>query len=177
MDVLLQTPPSPFLLFPLSAVGTFWFVKSRLPEISRRKVIEEMAWTDHAAAMEEGIAARDDLRTSLGQAYVVRRCTELAATLQENAAGRTVLSMPYARADLTSLEEAGTEQETGAHLYRTTAYFLERIGITSLDELPELAPFLPEMDQFDEPDETPAPRPDHDAVRDSAVSPAGPAAG
>ncbi len=27
-----------------------------------------MAWTDHAAAMEEGVAARDDLRTSLGQA-------------------------------------------------------------------------------------------------------------
>ena len=72
-----------FLLFPVSAVATFWFVKSRLPEISRRKVVEEMAWTDHAAAMEEGIAARDDLRTSLGQAYVVRRCTELAATLHQ----------------------------------------------------------------------------------------------
>ena len=37
-----------------------------------------MAWTDHAAAMEEGVAARDDLRTSLGQPYVLRRCTELA---------------------------------------------------------------------------------------------------
>lgn len=43
------------------------------------------------------------------------------------------------------VEEAGTDEETGAHLYRTTSYFLERIGITSLDELPELAPFLPEM--------------------------------
>ena len=72
-----------FILFPVSAVATFWFVKSRLPEISRRKVIEEMAWTDHAAAMEEGVAARDDLRTSLGQSYVVRRCTELAATLHQ----------------------------------------------------------------------------------------------
>ena len=49
------------------------------PRSRRRKVVEEMAWTDHAAAMEEGIAARDDLRASLGQAYVVRRCTELAA--------------------------------------------------------------------------------------------------
>jgi segregation and condensation protein B len=47
------------------------------------------------------------------------------------------------------VEEAGTDQETGAHLYRTTGYFLERIGITSLDELPELAPFLPEMDDLD----------------------------
>ncbi len=72
-----------FVLFPVTAVVTFWFVKSRLPEISRRKVIEEMAWTDHAAAMEEGVAARDDLRTSLGQSYVVRRCTELASTLHQ----------------------------------------------------------------------------------------------
>lgn len=47
------------------------------------------------------------------------------------------------------VEEAGTDGETGAHLYRTTNYFLERIGITSLDELPELAPFVPDMDDLD----------------------------
>jgi segregation and condensation protein B len=47
------------------------------------------------------------------------------------------------------VEEAGTDQETGAHLYRTTSYFLERIGITSLEELPELAPFLPDMADLD----------------------------
>ena len=43
------------------------------------------------------------------------------------------------------VEEAGQDAGTGAHLYRTTTYFLERIGISSLDELPELAPYLPEM--------------------------------
>ena len=43
------------------------------------------------------------------------------------------------------VEEAGQDQETGANLYRTTNYFLERIGVTSLDELPELAPYLPDM--------------------------------
>ncbi len=43
------------------------------------------------------------------------------------------------------VEEAGNDAETGAHLYRTTSYFLERIGLSSLDELPEIAPFLPEM--------------------------------
>ena len=41
-------------------------------------------------------------------------------------------------------EEAGTDKETGAILYRTTGYFLERLGLASLDELPELAPFLPD---------------------------------
>ncbi|MFP8964177.1 SMC-Scp complex subunit ScpB [Streptomyces nanhaiensis] len=44
------------------------------------------------------------------------------------------------------IEEAGTEPETGAILYRTTNYFLERMGLRGLDELPELAPFLPEAD-------------------------------
>ncbi|RNL63687.1 SMC-Scp complex subunit ScpB [Nocardioides marmoriginsengisoli] len=47
------------------------------------------------------------------------------------------------------VEEAGADAETGANLYRTSTYFLERIGITSLDELPELAPFVPDMDEFD----------------------------
>ncbi len=42
------------------------------------------------------------------------------------------------------VEEAGTDTETGAILYRTTGYFLERLGLASLEELPELAPFLPE---------------------------------
>ena len=41
-------------------------------------------------------------------------------------------------------EEAGTDSETGAILYRTTGYFLERLGLASLDDLPDLAPFLPE---------------------------------
>ncbi|HEX6450171.1 MAG TPA: SMC-Scp complex subunit ScpB [Trebonia sp.] len=41
-------------------------------------------------------------------------------------------------------EDCGTDGDTGAILYRTTGYFLERMGLASLDELPDLAPFLPE---------------------------------
>jgi len=48
------------------------------------------------------------------------------------------------------VEEAGHDPETGAVLYRTTQYFLHRIGLRSLDELPALAPFLPEVDALDE---------------------------
>ncbi|MBV6702840.1 SMC-Scp complex subunit ScpB [Kitasatospora aureofaciens] len=47
------------------------------------------------------------------------------------------------------VEEAGSEPETGAILYRTTNYFLERMGLRGLDELPELAPFLPEVDDVE----------------------------
>jgi segregation and condensation protein B len=42
------------------------------------------------------------------------------------------------------VQDSGTDPETGAILYRTTGYFLERLGMASLDELPDLAPFLPE---------------------------------
>ena len=48
------------------------------------------------------------------------------------------------------VEEAGQDAETGANLYRTSSYFLERIGVTSLDELPELAPYLPDMDELED---------------------------
>ena len=55
------------------------------------------------------------------------------------------------------VEEAGTDEETGAHLYRTSSYFLERIGVGSLDELPELAPFLPGVDDYEDDQESAAP--------------------
>jgi segregation and condensation protein B len=55
------------------------------------------------------------------------------------------------------VEEAGTDHETGAHLYRTSNYFLERIGVTSLDDLPELAPFLPGVDDYEDEQEVVAP--------------------
>ncbi|HEU4812585.1 MAG TPA: SMC-Scp complex subunit ScpB [Nocardioides sp.] len=48
------------------------------------------------------------------------------------------------------VEEAGQDHETGANLYRTTNYFLERIGVGSIDELPELAPYLPDMDDLED---------------------------
>lgn len=51
------------------------------------------------------------------------------------------------------VEEAGTDQESGAILFRTTRYFLERLGLPALSDLPELAPFLPES--ADEPDAGP----------------------
>ena len=48
------------------------------------------------------------------------------------------------------IEESGRDSEAGATLYGTTTYFLERLGLGSLDELPPLAPYLPEMDALDD---------------------------
>jgi segregation and condensation protein B len=42
------------------------------------------------------------------------------------------------------IEECGTEPETGAHLYRTSNLFLEKLGLDTVEQLPPLAPFLPD---------------------------------
>ena len=47
------------------------------------------------------------------------------------------------------IEEAGIDQSSQAILYRTTAYFLERLGIASLDDLPDLAEHLPDLAELD----------------------------
>ncbi|MGC5311318.1 SMC-Scp complex subunit ScpB [Micromonospora zamorensis] len=42
------------------------------------------------------------------------------------------------------VEECGTETDSGAFLYKTTTLFLEKLGLNTVDELPPLAPFLPD---------------------------------
>jgi segregation and condensation protein B len=83
------------------------------------------------------------------------------------------------------VEEAGTEHETGAILYRTTGYFLERLGLASLEELPELAPFLPNQIEeaanqagvVPEPIEVPADRAGEDPGQAAVVAEQGEEAG
>jgi segregation and condensation protein B len=48
------------------------------------------------------------------------------------------------------VEEAGIEGESGAVLYQTTSFFLEKLGLNSITDLPALAPFLPDIDGLDE---------------------------
>jgi segregation and condensation protein B len=47
------------------------------------------------------------------------------------------------------VEEYGNDLETGAVLYQTTGFFLERMGLKTLDELPDLAPLLPSAAEVD----------------------------
>ena len=44
------------------------------------------------------------------------------------------------------ITEVGADPDTGGGLYRTTEEFLEKMGITSVEELPSLGPLLPELD-------------------------------
>ena len=72
-----------WVLFPLVAGLTVLVIRPSLPRLAQLKVAEEMAWTDHAAALEEGVAGADDLRTSLGQPFAVARLARLSAVVQE----------------------------------------------------------------------------------------------
>ncbi|HTI23498.1 MAG TPA: SMC-Scp complex subunit ScpB [Kutzneria sp.] len=48
------------------------------------------------------------------------------------------------------IEETGNDPDTGGILYRTTELFLERLGLSSLKDLPPIAPLLPEVDAIDD---------------------------
>jgi len=48
------------------------------------------------------------------------------------------------------IEERGSDPETHGVRYGTTELFLERLGLRSLEELPPIAPLLPDIDTIDD---------------------------
>jgi len=52
------------------------------------------------------------------------------------------------------ITEAGTDADSGAVTFSTTELFLERLGLTSLTDLPDIAPLLPDVDVIDDISET-----------------------
>jgi segregation and condensation protein B len=48
------------------------------------------------------------------------------------------------------ITEAGTDPDSGAVTFATTELFLERLGLTSLSDLPDIAPLLPDVDVIDD---------------------------
>ena len=48
------------------------------------------------------------------------------------------------------ITEAGTDEDTGATTFATTELFLERLGLESLTDLPDIAPLLPDVDTIED---------------------------
>ncbi|WP_432561192.1 ATP-binding cassette domain-containing protein [Kineococcus sp. SYSU DK003] len=86
-----------WIAFPLVAVAVWFAVRGLTVVLVRRKVAEEVAWTDHAAQLEEAVAGRDDVRSSLGQPHVVRRYAALAAQVLTRVRATSTLSAAVAR--------------------------------------------------------------------------------
>src|SRR4051795_7418029 len=141
-----------FILFPVLAILTWFAIRSLLGEISRRKVVEEMAWTDHAAVLEEGIAGRDDLRTSLGQAHVLRRVARLSADVHAKFGAVVDVESRLVRragvllhALLAGIAVAGVALASGGHLSVAQVVTLFLVTSTFVGQIAMVANHLPDL--------------------------------
>jgi segregation and condensation protein B len=123
--------------FDLREVGTGWRFYTREEHAD---VVERFAVDGQHAKLTQ--AALETLAVVAYRQPVSRARVSAIRGVNVDAVMRTLVSRGLA-------EEAGVERETGAHLYRTTTYFLERMGLTSVEQLPEIAPFLPEMAELE----------------------------
>lgn len=141
-----------WLLFPLVGVGTVLLVRPLTAEVAQRKLVEEVAWTDHAAAMEEGVAARDDLRSSLGQAYLVRRCAELSAVVHARVAASCESASKIGRRAglllhglLAGTALAGTVLVTQGELSTASLVTLFLVTTTFVGQIDQISRHLPDL--------------------------------
>ena len=142
------------VLFPVLGLLTGLAVRPLLGEIARRKVLEEMAWTDHASALEEGIAGRDDLRTSLGQAHVVQRVAALSAEVHRRLLAVLTVERRLARragvllhALLAGIVVAGVAVASGGGISVSGLVTLFLVTATFVGQVAMLANNLPELQE------------------------------
>jgi segregation and condensation protein B len=124
--------------FTLRNVGGGWRIYSRA---DYAPVVEKFLLDGQQARLTQ--AALETLAVIAYRQPVSRGRVSAVRGVNVDAVLRTLLT----RGLIEELDEPG---EGGSILYGTTPYFLERMGLRSLDELPALAPFLPEVDALDE---------------------------
>jgi segregation and condensation protein B len=124
--------------FAIKAIAGGWRVYSR-PEYA--PVVERFLLDGAQAKLTQ--AALETLAVIAYRQPVSRSRVSSVRGVNVDGVVRTLLSRGL-------IEEMGEEGEFGATLYGTTSYFLQRLGLGSLDELPALAPYLPEVDVLDE---------------------------
>jgi segregation and condensation protein B len=124
--------------FTLRSVGGGWRVYSRA---DYAPVVEKFLLDGQQARLTQ--AALETLAVIAYRQPVSRGRIGAIRGVNVDGVVRTLLT----RGLIEELDEPG---EGGSILYGTTSYFLERMGLGSLDELPAIAPFLPEVDALDD---------------------------
>jgi segregation and condensation protein B len=124
--------------FTLRSVGGGWRVYSR-PDYA--PVVEKFLLDGQQARLTQ--AALETLAVIAYRQPVSRGRVGAVRGVNVDGVIRTLLT----RGLIEELDEPG---EGGSILYGTTTYFLERMGLGSLDELPAIAPFLPELEALDD---------------------------
>ncbi|MBK8732158.1 MAG: SMC-Scp complex subunit ScpB [Actinomycetales bacterium] len=123
--------------FTLRAIGGGWRMYSRA---DYAPVVERFLMEGQHARLTQ--ASLETLAVIAYKQPVSRSRVGAVRGVNVDGVVRTLLSRGL-------IQEDG-EGEGGAILYGTTDYFLQRLGINSLDELPPLAPYLPDVDLLDE---------------------------
>ncbi|WP_432505673.1 SMC-Scp complex subunit ScpB [Kineococcus arenarius] len=118
--------------FELREAGGGWRVYSR-PE--HADVVEAFLLDGQTAKLTQ--AALETLAIVAYRQPVSRARVSAVRGVSVDGVMRTLLTRGL-------VTEAGVEATSGATLYRTTDEFLQRMGLDGLDDLPPLAPFLPE---------------------------------
>lgn len=118
--------------FELRRVGTGWryYTRDEHADVIGRWLLEGQRGTLSQAALETLAVVAYLQPISRGRVSAVR--------------GVNVDGVMRTLATRDLIEEVSRDGETGARLFATTTYFLERMGLTSLDQLPPLAPHLPD---------------------------------
>lgn len=118
--------------FELRRVGAGWryYTREAHAEVIARWLLEGQRGTLSQAALETLAVVAYLQPISRGRVSAVR--------------GVNVDGVMRTLASRDLIEEIDRDPETGARLFGTTGYFLERMGLTSLDQLPPLAPHLPD---------------------------------
>lgn len=124
--------------FTLRSVGGGWRIYSRA---DYAPVVEKFLLDGQQARLTQ--AALETLAVIAYRQPVSRGRVGAVRGVNVDGVIRTLLT----RGLIEELDEPG---EGGSILYGTTPYFLERMGLGSLAELPAIAPFLPELDALDD---------------------------
>lgn len=141
-----------WVAFPLVAVVVVLVARRLTPELARRKLAEESAWSDHSAQLEEAVTGRDDVRSSLGQAHVVRRYAERASAVLARVADTCRASLAVSlrtglvlHALLAALAVAGVALVTRGRLDVAALVTLWLLVTTFVGQLSQVSHHLPEL--------------------------------
>ncbi|MDQ1680284.1 MAG: ATP-binding cassette, subfamily bacterial, partial [Frankiaceae bacterium] len=144
--------PAAWLVFPVVGFLVFLAARPLAPLIARRKLAEEVAWSDHAAQLEEAVAGRDDIRSSLGQAHVVRQYARRARTVLDRTAATATVSATVMRrcglvlhGMLAAIVVAGVALVSDGHLDRPTLVTLWLLTATFVGSVNQVAHHVPEV--------------------------------
>jgi len=143
-----------WIAFPLVAGVAYLWVRKLTPVVAARKTEEELAWSESATQLEESVAGRDDVRTSLGQAHVLAQFSERSAEVLRRCARtcraattvglRTGLVL---HALLAALALAGVWLVTGGQLGLSLLIVQWLLVTTFVGRLGEVANHLPEVQE------------------------------